>query len=267
MKQALLLFAFISLMSFAAIGQTTAKAVGMGSLTSIQTDAHSLFNNPAGLTDFSDVAFLVNAEQFYLVDGINKSSIGAAIPTSSGTFGITAYNFGFSDFRQQRLGIVYARKLLGQLNIGAQINYFQTRIPEYGSNGQLSFELGLQAKLTKDILIGACLTNPYQTGDLENAETPALFRMGMAYFVSEKITTGIELEKDIDFPIRVKFGLEYKFLGKLFLRTGFSSNPTNFHLGVGLQVNDKLMIDIGNKYDPTLGLTPSVSISYILGKN
>ena len=78
--------------------------------------------------------------------------------------------------------------------------------------------------------------------------------------------TAIELEKDIDFPLRIRYGLEYQIKDKLYLRIGYSSRPSNFHLGFGIYINDQLMIDVGNKYDQTLGLTPSASIGYVFNK-
>ncbi len=266
MKRFLLLYSLVSVLSIAAQGQTTAKAAGMGSLSSIHIDNNSLFNNPAGLAAQKNISFLANTEQYYLLDGVNKSSLGAAIPTGFGAFGLIVHNFGFSEFRQQKLGLTYTRKLFRQLFIGGQINYFQTRISEYGSSGQVSFEVGLQAKLTKEFLIGTYISNPYQNDNLENSKLPTLFQIGLAYFVSEKIITGVELEKDIDFAMRIKYGLEYKVLEKIYVRTGFSSNPTNFHMGIGLKLSEKLMLDIGNKYDPSLGLTPSLSTGYLFIK-
>jgi hypothetical protein len=242
--------------------QSTSKALSLGGISTTLSEKDNLFLNPAGLASLNNIEVLAVTEQYYLLDGINKSGVGVVLPLGFGAFGLTASNFGFSEFRQQKLGLTYARKLMDKISIGAQFNYFQTRIPEYGSAGKISFEIGLQANLTKDIVVGTYILNPQQNENTSGAELPTLLRTGISYQVSKKIMTALELEKDIDFPLRIKYGIEYKLKEKFILRTGFSSRPANFHLGFGIQFSDHLTIDIGNKYDQTLGLTPAASVGY-----
>lgn len=243
-------------------GQSTSKALSLGGISTVLLDRNNLFLNPAGLASLENIEILAVTEQYYLLDGINKSGVGVVLPIGFGAFGMTVANFGFSEFKQQKLGLTYARKLMDKISIGAQFNYFQTRIPEYGSAGKISFEIGLQANLTKDLIIGTYILNPQENENTSVAELPTIFRAGISYLVSKKIMTAIELEKDIDFPLRIKYGVEYKLKEKFILRTGFSSRPANFHLGFGIQFNNHLIIDIGNIYDQTLGLTPAASIGY-----
>lgn len=244
------------------MGQSTPKALGFGGISTTFEDQNNLFLNPAGLASINEIEVLAMTEHYYFLNGINRTGAGVVLPIGFGAFGLSFSNYGFSEFRQQKIGLAYSRKLMDKISIGTQFNYFQTRIPEYGSNGKISFEIGLQANLTKDIIVGTYIMNPVQYENTTDGELLTLIRTGIAYRVSKKITTAFELEKNVDYPLRLKYGLEYKPVEKIVVRTGYSSQPSNFHLGVGLMVNDHLTIDFGNKYDLILGLTLAGGLGY-----
>jgi hypothetical protein len=74
-----------------------------------------------------------------------------------------------------------------------------------------------------------------------------------------------EAEKDIDNPARFKAGVEYKIVDALHLRGGIATNPSQYSLGVGINVKD-LKIDLATSYHEVLGVTPAISLSYFFGK-
>jgi hypothetical protein len=86
--------------------------------------------------------------------------------------------------------------------------------------------------------------------------------MGLAYMPSGKASFALELEKDVDFPLRLKGGVEYRPVEPLFLRAGFGNNPSMVHFGIGLAIGTALNVDLASSYHQTLGLSPSASVSY-----
>ncbi len=264
MKSLLPFFAILFYLSGTAQSLMGARSSGMGSLTAATEGINGLFANQAALASLESIAFIGVSEQKVLIKGLNISGVGVALPSKSGTFGLTFSNFGFSEFRQQKVGLSYARKLWQNISIGAQVDYFQTRIPEYGSNGTLTFELGLMAELAEGLLIGTHISNPYQIEIAPDDNFPTTVRVGLMYSVSNRASAGFEFEKDVDFPLRVKFGVEYLPIERLALRTGFSSNPANFHLGFGILVGGKFSIEMATRYNQELGMTPVAGFVYSL---
>jgi hypothetical protein len=61
----------------------------------------------------------------------------------------------------------------------------------------------------------------------------------------------------------IKSGLEFSPVKNFALRFGVSGKPVNYSAGIGFQTG-KIVTDIGFSYHGNLGLTPSVSIQFIL---
>ncbi len=263
MKNALI---FLILLTFQPIfGQQIchdARSAAMGNASATTSQLSSLFGNQAGLTDLKNFGAMAAAEQRFLLSELNTLAAGFALPTSSGTFGLTFQTFGFDEFRQQKLGLAYARRLWKALSLGAQFDYFQTKIPEYGSHGALTFELGIQAKISDELLLGVHFFNPAQAELVENERLASVFNFGLRYFPSEKANLVLELEKHLDFPVRLKGGVEYQAAKPLWLRAGFGTNPATFHFGVGLALKSNLKMDAASSFHQVLGLTPSFSAQW-----
>ena len=240
-----------------------ARSTGMGNLSTVFTDQNALFNNQAGLSDVTSPVVLAGIERRFWWGEVNLAGMGLALPTSSGTFGLTFQNFGFSEYSLQKTGLAYARNLWSSIRIGGQLDYIRVAIPDYGSQGALSFELGLQADLSKELVIATHVSHPYQVELLDGEKWPTIFQMGLLFKASPKAIIGLEVEKDIDFPLRLKCGVEYLPAEKLSIRTGYSSDPANFHFGLGFHAGDKLSIDLGNRYDLSLGLATCLGVGYV----
>lgn len=253
----LLLF-FCHLVSGQYIFQS-ARGAGIGQATVALQDANSLLSNQAGLAWVEDVSILVSAERRFSLSELNSVSAGVAVPAGLGTFGLVVNTFGFESFRQQKIGLAYARRLFENFSLGAQFDYLQTSIPEHGSKGALTFEMGIQGKLSKEITAGVHVFSPAQVELAEADNIPTVFRMGFAWQASDKALLVAEAEKDIDFKARIKGGFEYRLAEPVFLRAGFGTNPATFHFGVGYRLKSKFGIDAASGYHQLLGLSPALS--------
>ncbi len=258
----LLAIIFLPIFSFGQLPTVTPVGSGLGQATVALQTPVSLFSNQAGLSGLSRLAVVAAAEQRFMVSELKSIAIGAALPTSSGTFGVMMQSFGFEGFRQQKLGLSYARKLWQSLSIGALFNYFQTRIPEYGSRGILSFEAGIQANLSKTLMIGAHVQNPAQVELAEDENLPTVLRLGIAWKVSNMLMLCSEIEKDIDHPFRWKNGLSYQPIEQLYLRAGYATEPSMLFFGVGFAFGNGLQADMAGSFHQTLGFSPSAGVQW-----
>lgn len=229
-------------------------------------DVNSLFSNQAGLAHIETPTFLAFSEQRFALNEIRSIAAGLAYPFDSGVFGLSVQYFGFENYNEQKVGVNYARKLAEKVSLGAQVNYLNFRIPEYGNSGFVSFEIGLQAEIYKDVFLGAHLANPIGQEVVADEELPTVFRVGLSYSPGKKVNLNIETEKDLDFALRIKTGIEYLPIEALALRIGFANNPSSISFGIGYSIKDKLRIDVGTQYHQVLGFSPGIGIVYQLKK-
>lgn len=241
---------------------TSARSAGMGGTGLTFQDANSAFSNQAGLATVENLGGLVTAESRFARSPINTFAGAFILPSKFGAFGLTLQHYGVETFNQQKIGLAYARKLSKGLSIGAQFDFINVSIPSYGSKGAVTFEAGLQATITKELRFGVHVFSPTNIDFTEDLSVPTIYRAGLTYLPSSKTYLTLELEKDIDFPTRVRMGVEYRFIESFFLRVGAATAPTLISVGIGIQVPTGLGIDITSSYHQILGVTPSISISY-----
>ncbi len=253
-----------------------ARAAALGNAASTHSDAFSVFTNQAGLADIEQISAGVGIENRFLLTELNALVLSAAIPTRSGTFGIGVNYYGLEDYNTQRAVLAYGRKLFeDKLNIGAEFDFINLNIPEFGSKSAITFGLGLQYQLNDRIAAAAHIFNPFnlQTTDQEEDLLFSAFKFGFSYIPSEQVGIYLETVKSFHHPAGFNGGIEYSILEKLILRAGFSTVPSAlidgrfgtdlayFTAGVGVNLNP-LRIDIGNRFHPVLGHTPSLTISF-----
>lgn len=239
-----------------------ARGLAMGDASVAFQDINSAFSNQAGLSGLKNTEATVFAEQRFQIQEIRSLAAAVAYPTASGVFSLNLGYFGFDDFNEQRIGLAYSRKLLAKLALGAQINYLNFSIPEYGNKGLMSFEIGLQSEIVKNFIIAAHLVNPIGQTLVEGEELPTVFSFGLMTRISDQLLLSGEVEKDIDFDIRTKIGLEYKLIEALMVRLGVATEPAQYSFGMGYLMKEKLRIDVAANYQQQLGFSPGLSISY-----
>lgn len=239
-----------------------ARAAGMGYTGVTFTDINALFSNQAGLGQLEDITATAFGEQRFLLSELGSYSFGVALPTNSGTFGLSLNQFGFEGYSEQRVGLAYGRQLFDKLSIGAQALLLHTQIPEYGSRAAATFELGALVELLPQLQIGVHAYSPIRVSVVESEFLPSLLKAGLQYRPSEQILLLAEVEKDIDHPARAKFGLEYRVAEPFRLRVGAATKPTTVSFGFGYQVVDQLRFDIASAYHEVLGFSPAAGLAY-----
>jgi hypothetical protein len=243
-----------------------ARAIGMGYTGTTFTDINSLFSNQAGLAKLERATAIAFAEQRFLLNELQGLNAGVALPTNSGTFGLSLNYFGFDDYNEQRAGLAYARQLVDKLSIGAQMLVLNTQIAEYGNQANVTFEIGLLAEVLPQLSLGVHLYSPARIEITTDEYLPSVFKLGLSYLPSDKLSILAEVEKDIDYALRTKVGLEYNVLDQLSMRMGLATQPVNISFGLGYQLKNGLALDVASSYHEILGFTPSAGIIMPFGK-
>lgn len=247
-----------------------ARSAGMAHSSVTLSDHWSLFHNQAGLGRLKDISAGVYYENRFLVNSLSTGSLAMAMPTKSGTFGLSVYTFGLPNYRESKFGLAYGRMLGEKISAGLQLNYLSTVLPEaYGKYNGFTAELGLQALLTDKIILGAHIYNVSRAKltDKNGLEyVPTVIRIGVMYKISPKVFVTSEFQKDIDNPIIFRAGTEYQPNEKLFLRIGIASNPGNYSFGFGYKMKT-ISFDIAASYHQILGFSPQVGFNWSMLSN
>lgn len=244
-----------------------ARGAGLANASLTFTDVNSIYSNQAGLAFLENLSFSVYGERRFLgADGLNSFLVGVAYPHKEiGTFGLTLHHFGYGRYNEQKIGLAYARKLTKRFSIGVQFDYLGTRIAEYGSANSFTFELGLLAKVTKHFHLAAHVFSPVQIKLPNGDAIPSVFKIGGVYLPSQKLRISAQVEKDLVKPFAARFGIEYMPTNVLYIRLGVATTPTLASFGIGLKLK-ALKIDVATSYHLSLGFTPSIGLSYVVGE-
>lgn len=265
MKQYLLFtifFFFTHLLSAQSTLPNSPRGNALGGTSLNFSDASSVFGNQAGLANIETWASMLYAERRFMRSPINSFAGAAVIPSGFGAFALSVHQYGIEAFNEQKIGFAYARKLGEDFSIGGQFDLLNVNISDFGSKATVTFELGMQAKISKDLQLGVHLYSPAEVQISEDFRIPSIYRVGVAYTPSPKTFLTIEAEKDIDLPTRVRTGIEYRASEQFFMRFGFATNPNLVTFGLGVISKKGLVVDVTSSYHQVLGITPSIGITF-----
>ena len=177
-----------------------AKGVAMNDATITFQDIYGGLSNPAALSYLEQLNFALAGQQRFALANLNDLSLIAALPTNSGTFGLSINYFGFDAYNEQKIGLSYSRKLFKKIAIGVQFDYLNTQITDYGNKGIFTFAAGLQAQLSKSIRLGVAVYNPIEIEIVAGETLPTLLNIGLSYQPSSKIMLAAEEKRILTYP-------------------------------------------------------------------
>lgn len=244
-----------------------AKGAAMANASVTFQDVFALTKNQAGIAFIDQASVGILGEQRFLNSDIRHIGLVAAMPSSLGAFGLLVQSFGFDTYNEQKIGLAYGRKLAENFAVGIQFDYLNTRIPEYGNQGILTFEGGIQAEVLENFWLGASIFNPIRTQEQDSigVVNTTKFNFGCSYTFSKKILLAAEVEKDFQENAAVKVGLDYRIVEPISLRLGIGTAPTLNSFGIGIHLK-QIRLDFAASYHQILGFTPTFSMNYDFGK-
>jgi hypothetical protein len=223
------------------------------------SDVFSATANQASLAQLKTGGFAVYGERRFLLEELDGYAAIVAVPTSSGVFGFEGDYFGTAAFNESQLGLAYARKLTGQIDIGAKFNYYTVRIPGYKTAAALNYEMGLIFHLTDKVHAGVHVYNPASSklGSNGNEKLAFQYKGGIGYELSETIFFSTEMQKQQNQPVSIGAGMQMNLHKNIFFRTAISTLANNNNVSAGIQLKFA-RIDINVAYHPQLGFTPGL---------
>ncbi|MEZ4983546.1 MAG: hypothetical protein R2795_00665 [Saprospiraceae bacterium] len=255
-----------SILSMAQVsGPLTAGAASaaMGGAGVTLSGVPAAWSNPAGIASLESAAFALYGEQRYGLESIRQVSATGALPVGKhSAVGLVVGYFGFTEFNEQRIGMVYGRKLSDGIRLGAQLYTLGTRIPDYGSKQLVSAEVGIQGDISRAVSFGARVANPVRVEILNEEYLPSVLSIGINYHPGKQLMLLAEAEKNLIYPVRIRAGLEYQFLDALFLRMGVATQPSLLSFGVGYTLRQQWRLDVSAAWHQYLGFTPGIGLVF-----
>lgn len=241
---------------------------GAGAYSKHVVDVFSAIVNPAAFSNLKSGAVGVYSERRFALTNLNQYTAVAGLPIKSGTFGLQADYFGYSNFNETQLGIGYARSLGTKVDVGVKFNYYNLRVPAYTSASTVHFEAGVMMHLSEKLHAGLSVFNP--VGGVLNKtageKIASVYRGGLGYEASDKFFISAEVVKEENKNVGVNAVFQYQLIQQLLIRAGMNTVNTQPFIGVGLKFN-QFRIDVATAYHPQLGISPAVMLLFNFKKN
>ncbi|MEM6316711.1 MAG: hypothetical protein AAF960_03520 [Bacteroidota bacterium] len=238
-----------------------ARGIGLANANLGFRDVYAGFNNQAGLAFLENFGAVGYIENRFQLEELKLAALTVAQPTEFGTFGMTLQYYGFDLYNEQKVGLSYSRQLFDNLAIGAQFDFLNTRISEYGNASALTFELGLQYRIVEKLWAGVHIFNPIRA-ELGQSTLPSVLQFGLNYEVSLSLIISGSLEKNAELATNYRFGLEYFLWQKVFFRTGINTEPSLINFGLGYDVG-QVQINVAASFHQVLGFSPAIGLRFV----
>lgn len=237
-------------------------SMGMSNISSPLSNSWSVFNNPAGLANHDTFDAVFAYQTIFDFAPFNTVSAAINYPTTLGQTAIGVYRFGDDIFSTSMLSVGFGRKI-GIISLGAKMNYLQYRIDGFGKRAIGLAEMGAIGKVTPSLTFGMHIYNFTQSVISESTgeKVPVIIRLSAAYALSEQADLFIEGEKDIEEQADVRFGLRYRIIEALELRTGFSTQINRMSFGAGIFIS-RFRVDYALRANETISATHNFGLTY-----
>jgi hypothetical protein len=241
-----------------------ARQAGMGYAGATVADEWSLFNSIGGLGKLTKNSFGFCYEAVPSLIGADRM---AAVYNSAhrwGNWAIGAFRFGDALYSEQMMSAGFSNQF-GITSLGAKINYLQYRAEGFGTRAAMSVDLGGITQLTRELSIGAYITNLTQS-TLQNQDgdrLPTQLVIGLGIKPSKKVYVSTELQKDIDYQPTWRTGIEYTLYKTFLFRTGYNFNPQAAFFGLGFHKKN-LKVDYAIRFNQLPGSSHQATATYVI---
>lgn len=242
------------------------RSNALGSSYVALTDFWSSLNNPANLT-FSNATFQAGIfyENSYLIKELNQTTIGGTYASKFLNVGLYISRFGITSYNQGVASLAFGKKIWKGISIGGKICYHYIQVAEnYGSVAAFTGEVGINAQISKELLVGIHIVNPTNEsiGNEVKEPLPASLAIGISYTSPWGISIFSDIENQTNKKAAIHTGIEWNILKRLHARSGFRSSPNILSIGVGYSAN-LLTFDFTITKHNTLGYSPQVSVTIL----
>lgn len=229
-------------------------------------DSWSVFNSTGAFGSAEETSAFVSYQNRYNIAGFHVIGGGFVYHSTWLNAGVKYFKFGDNLFNQQTTGIVLANRFQ-MVSLGLGVNVVQTSAEGLQTRRKVALEFGGVAEINQILSFGAHIFN-IKHGELY----PTTMKAGISLNPVKPLKINVEIEKQLETKEKLKTGLEYQIIEKLFLRTGISIQGNNLGYsevkstyGFGF-VPAAFNIDYAFSNDSRLGAVHEISLTYQIKK-
>lgn len=243
-----------------------AGQAGVGGISVFTSGIWAAHNNPAGLAKIDQPMAGLFVENRFLLKELCFNAASFAIPVLNGGMAIAISQLGANQYNNFFAGFAYGRSFGEKFSAGVRFDYYQVSYGnEYGKGSTVSFETGIQWQINDKTGLALSVFNPikvrYQCTPPQ--EIPSLWCAGVSYKPISDIQLLFQAEQSSRDGYTYRYGVEYLLNEQIYLRAGYSTNPSGISFGCGYTFS-AFTIDIATKWHQTLGFSPQGSLIYRL---
>lgn len=237
----------------------------MGGTSVALDDDESAVTGIAGLAWLKSGMAALSCRNNFNTEGLGYIAAAFAMPVNVGGWSLSAVHYGNVDYNEQRVSLAYALPLSKTLSLGAAFHYLHsgTSDPYYDPLNRLTFSVAMLLRPDDRLSVAFKAFNPIAVtvGDQQGSHSPAVFNLGVAYWLLEDMQAVAEVEKNYYRPASLRFGMQYRFFEDYYFRMGLATNPVIYTFGMAMQ-KDHLGLSMAFQIHSVLGMTPHLSLNY-----
>lgn len=234
---ALLFLQNFSIFSQPIYSQGGMRSLGLAGVSTVLVDNFSVINNAAGLAFLSNSSLAVSVQNRFGVSDLNILHLSGQYRVAGDhAIGLALSSTGIDGFRENHLSIGYGLKLMNTFSIGAKLHLSNYNLAERGNLLRAHADAGAMYQVNKRLKLGLVFFNPFQILRIREYEEyfPTGVSFGASYLVGNGLGLFGEVSKTELSNTQFKIGIEWHWMERLWLRTGYSHTNSAYSLGVGM---------------------------------
>jgi len=220
----------------------------------------AIFVNCSGLAQLTQPSFSIFYTRPFGLKELSYGSFAAIVPTPIGTFATGITSFGNEIYREQSLILSLNRSIKQKLYYGFNLHYMKLHINGYGSDFSIGLDAGFLITVTPRLNWGFFAANINRPAIGKSSDNlPQILSTGVSIFLLNDVILNLDIYKDSMFPLEFRCGIEYLLFHRIALRSGFSTEPSQFCAGFGFLFSH-FEVDYAITTHQSLGSTHHLSL-------
>ncbi len=254
--------------SFAQLSPVIPNSTSVSNTSVAVLDDWNSFQNVAALAHIHKMEFATQYQNQFMIKELGTASVQAGFNAKFANIGLSFSRQGYSLYNEMLAGVGIARNFGDKFSMGVQFNYYTAYFSaqeESRYRGTLLGQLGVAAKVTRNLTIGFHTFNPFQTNiktDYSEKRIPSLYSFGTNYAFSEKFRWLTQIDKEVSTDFRFASSFEYTMVDALTIRLGASGSEYLIPaLGFGVHLG-RFHINLNGNLHPVLGFSSMANLKY-----
>ncbi|MFQ6616469.1 MAG: hypothetical protein ACE5HZ_06840 [Fidelibacterota bacterium] len=227
-------------------------------------------SHPADLARTGRVGFSVFHSSSFGVAALGQYGFTLTAPMKGGTLGTGFATLGQTRYRETALSVGAGRRIGAGLDAGVLLNIFELYIANYQTDRTVAATVSVSYALGERVrwsLLFRNLNGPHLGRSRELL--PQIVSTGVTVSPTARVTSALELEKDLEFENRYKFGLLWQPLSLFTVTTGFITHPAQATAAVSVEfplLNPPYLgrVSYGLATHPELAISQVLSLQFVL---